>query len=80
MLRTAVLACGVAVLSYLSAKLFGSALISEQADWPLWLGNVLLVAVLVLVPRRMWPILMAAAFAANVLYDLQTGLTIRTTS
>jgi signal transduction histidine kinase len=80
MLRTVVLACGVAVLSYLSAKLFGSALISAQADWPLWLGNVLLVSVLVLVPRRMWPILMAAAFAANVLYDLQTGLTIRTTS
>jgi PAS domain S-box-containing protein len=80
MLRTVVLACGMAVLSYLSAKLFGSALISAQADWPLWLGNVLLVSVLVLVPRRTWPILMAAALAANVLYDLQTGLTIRTTS
>ena len=46
MLRTVVLACGMAVLSYLSAKLFGSALISAQADWPLWLGNVLLVSVL----------------------------------
>src|SRR5580704_4600245 len=80
LLPTAVLACGVAALSYLSAKLFGSALISAQADWPLWLGNVLLVAVLVLVPRRIWPILMATALAANVLYDLQTGLTIRTTS
>jgi PAS domain S-box-containing protein len=80
MLLTVVLACGMALLSYLSARLLGSALISAQADWPLWLGNVLLVSVLVLVPRRRWPILMAAAFAANILYDLQTGLTIRTTS
>jgi len=51
-----------------------------QVDWPLWPGNVLLVSALLLVPRRIWPILMAAAFAAFALYDLQSGMTIRSTA
>src|SRR6516164_11824308 len=76
-LRTATLACFVAVLSYYAAKLGGTLIVGPQADWPLWLGNVLLVSILLLVPRRMWPILIAAAFAASFIYNLQAGLTIR---
>jgi PAS domain S-box-containing protein len=75
--RTAILACFVFILSYCAARLGGMLILGPQADWPLWLGNVLLVSILLLMPRRMWPILIAAAFAASLLYNMQTGLTIR---
>jgi PAS domain S-box-containing protein len=75
--RTAILACFVFILSYWAAKLGGMLITGPQSEWPLWLGNVLLVSILLLVPRRMWPILIAAAFAASLLYNVQTGLTIR---
>jgi PAS domain S-box-containing protein len=75
--RTAMLACFVFILSYCAADLGGILTTGPQGDWPLWLGNVLLVSILLLVPRRMWPILIAAAFAASLLYNRQTGLTIR---
>src|SRR5215467_8277241 len=75
-LRTATLACFVAVLSYYAAKLGGALIVGPQADWPLWLGNVLLVSILLLVPRRVWPTLLAAAFAASFLYNVQAGLSI----
>ena len=48
-----------------------------QIVWPLWPGCALLVAVLLLAPRRIWPILVAAGLAGFVLYDLQSGLTLR---
>ena len=37
-------------------------------------------SVLLLVPRRIWPLLIVAGFAAFVIYDLQTGLTLRSTA
>jgi len=70
----------VAVLSYYAAKLGGTLIVGPQADWPLWLGNVLLVSILLLVPRRTWPILDAAAFAASFLYNVQAGLSIRSSA
>jgi PAS domain S-box-containing protein len=75
--QTVILVCFVAVLSYFAAKLGGTLIIRPGEAWPLWLGNVLLVSILLMVPRRMWPILIAAAFAAFILYDLQAGQTIR---
>ena len=48
-----------------------------QMVWPLWPGCALLVAVLLLLPRGIWPILIAAGLAGFVLYDLQEGLTLR---
>ena len=44
---------------------------------PLWPGCVLLVSVLLLVPRRMWAILIVTGIAAFVFYDLQHGVPIR---
>jgi PAS domain S-box-containing protein len=76
-LRTVILVCSVAVLSYCLARLGGLLVLRPQADWPLWLGNVFLVSILLLVPRRMWPVLMAAAFSAFVLFNLQSGIPIR---
>jgi PAS domain S-box-containing protein len=67
-------------MSYLAARLGGTLEILPQADWPFWPGNVLVVSVLLLVPRRTWPILMAAAFGSFVLFNLQIGLTIHSIS
>jgi PAS domain S-box-containing protein len=76
-LRTVILVCSVGVLSYCFAKLGGLLILRPESDWPLWLGNVFLASILLLVPRRTWPVFMTAAFAAFVLFDLQTGVPIR---
>src|ERR1700723_1311307 len=75
-----VLACLVAFVSYLAAELAGTLVIRPQMLWPLWPGCALLVAVLLLLPRRIWPILVASGFAGFVLYDLRAGLTLRATA
>ena len=75
--HTVILVCFVAILSYFAAKFGGTLIMGSQGGWPLWLGNVFLISILLLVPRRIWPILIAAAFAAFILYDLQGGHTIR---
>jgi PAS domain S-box-containing protein len=67
----------VALLSYFAARLGATLEILPQADWPFWPGNVLVVSILLLVPRRTWPLLMAAAFASYLFCNLQTGLAIR---
>jgi len=79
-LHTVGLACLVAVLSYVCAKLGGSLVLRPEMVWPIWPGCAFLVAVLLLVPRNIWPIVMAAGLAGFVLYDLQAGLTLRSTS
>ena len=75
--HTVVLACLVAFLSYLAAELGGALVLRPQMVWPLWPGCALLVAVLLLLPRGIRPILIAAGLAGFVLYDLQAGLTLR---
>jgi PAS domain S-box-containing protein len=75
--HTVFLVCLVATVFYLAAKLSGMLLMRPHMVWPLWPCNVLLVSVLVLVQRRIWPIIIATAFAAFVLYDLQEGMPIR---
>ena len=75
-LQTAILACLVATLSYLAPRLEGALILHPQTVWPLWPGCALLVSVLLLVPRRIWPILIPVSFAAFVLYDLQAGVPI----
>src|SRR5579863_5320189 len=72
--NTAILACLVAVLCYTVSKLGGLLVMRPQTLSPLWPGCVLLVSVLLLVPRRMWPILIVAGLAAFVLYDVRHGL------
>jgi PAS domain S-box-containing protein len=76
-LHTVIVACLVAFLSYLAAELGGMLVVRPQMVWPLWPGCALLVAVLLLVPRRVWPILLTAGLAGFALYDLQAGLTLR---
>jgi PAS domain S-box-containing protein len=78
--RIPILVCVVALLSFLTAKLGGMLVLRPQMLWPLWPGCAFLVAVLLLVPRRIWPILIAAGLAGFVLYDVEAGLTLRSIS
>jgi PAS domain S-box-containing protein len=66
--------CVVAALSYLAPKLEGALISNPQTVWPLWPGCAILVSALLLVPLRIWPILIPLSFAGFVLYDLQVGV------
>jgi PAS domain S-box-containing protein len=66
----------VALICYFAARLGGTLEILPEADWPFWPANALVVSVLLLVPRKAWPVLMAAAFSSFVIYNLQSGMTI----
>jgi signal transduction histidine kinase len=52
----------------------GALILNPQTAWPLWPGCAILVSVLVLVRKRIWPALMLAAFVGFLLYDLQAGV------
>jgi PAS domain S-box-containing protein len=66
------------ILCYLAARLGGMLVLRPQMMWPLWPGCALLVAVLLLTPRKIWPYLIPAGFAGFMLNDLLVfGLSIR---
>src|SRR5579864_1608671 len=77
-LRIAVMVCVVATLSYLASRVGGALILHPSMLSPLWPGCALLVSVLLLVPRRTWPVLIAAAFGAFILSALQDGVPGRT--
>jgi signal transduction histidine kinase len=63
----------VAALCYAAGRLGGALIVRPQMVSPLWMGNVLLASVLVLVRRKIWPVILPAGLAGFVLYDLQGG-------
>jgi PAS domain S-box-containing protein len=76
--KTAVLAGLAALLCYLAAQLGGILIITEpQTLWPLWPGCATLAAILLVCPRRIWPILLTSGLAGFVLYDWQAGVSMR---
>lgn len=75
--RIAILACLAATMSYLAAKLGTTVVIRDTLEWPLWPGNILLVSALLYLPRRIWPIVIAAALVTFAFYDLRLGISIR---
>src|SRR5271168_5593426 len=77
LVHTVVLACLAAFLSYLAAELGGALVLRPEMIWPLWPGCALLVSVLLLLPRGIWPTLIAAGLAGFVLYDLRAALPLR---
>jgi PAS domain S-box-containing protein len=77
-LHTAVLVCFVAILSYAASALGAALVLRPQMLSPLWPGCVLLVSVLLLVSRRMWPVLIVTAFAAFFFYDWHSGVSAST--
>lgn len=72
-----VLACLVASLSYIVARLGGTLILRPQMVSPLWMGNVLLASLLLLVRRSLWPVVLAAGLAGFLIYDLRAGGPIR---
>jgi PAS domain S-box-containing protein len=76
-LQTTILASLVVILSYLAARLGATLAVPPSMISPLWPGCVVLVSVLLLVPRKMWPVIIAAALTAFALSDLQSGVPFR---
>jgi PAS domain S-box-containing protein len=75
--RTVILVCLVTALCYLVSKIGGNLVIRvPQTVWPLWPGCALLAGLLLVAPRRTWPILLPAGLTGFVLYDLQVGMPI----
>jgi PAS domain S-box-containing protein len=73
--RTVLLSCLLAVACYAAARLGGILIITKpQALWPLWPGCALLVGVLLVSPRKIWPILLPAGLAGFLVYDVQAGV------
>jgi len=77
--QTVMLGCVVAFLSFLTAELGGVLVVRPQMLWPIWPGCAFLVSVLLLVPRKIWPVLLAAGLAGFVVYDVRAGLGLRST-
>lgn len=73
-LDSTILVCFVAMLSYAASALGAALLLRPQMLSPLWPGCVLLVSVLLLVSRKMWPILIVTAFAVFFFHDLHAGV------
>lgn len=74
---TLVSVCVVAGLSYLGARAGQTLSLHPGMALPLWPANALLVSVLLLVRRRIWPVLIVAAFTIFVLIDLQVSVPVR---
>jgi PAS domain S-box-containing protein len=74
--RPVILVCLVATLSYLAAQLGFTLMVPPLNVSPLWPVNALLVSVLLLVPRKLWPVLIAAALGAVIVADVQKGMPI----
>jgi PAS domain S-box-containing protein len=75
--QTLILVCFVAALSYLAPALESALIAHPPTVWPLWPSWALLVPILLWVPRRIWVHLISAALAGCALYDLQTGVSLR---
>lgn len=78
-LHTGTLALLIAVACYLTSKLAGTLILFPEAVSLQWPGNAVLVAVLALVPLRIWPVLIPAGLTGFVLYDVQVGDSLGTT-
>ena len=76
--QTVLLSCLLATACYAAAKIGGILVTTgPQSLSPLWPGCALIVGVLLVVPRRIWPVLIPAGLAGFVVYDLQVGVSIR---
>jgi PAS domain S-box-containing protein len=73
-LRMALLALGVAVVCYFADWLGTTLILSWHTVSALWPGTAILVSVLLLVPRRMWPVLLPAGIGGFILRNVRVGL------
>ncbi len=69
------------VLCYFAALVGGVLVLRPQMLWPVWPGCALLVALLLLAERKVWPIIATAGFAGFLICDLLTfGMSFRASS
>jgi len=78
--HTTGLVCVAFFGSFLSAKFAGALVVRPQMVWALWPGCAFLVGLLLVVPRKIWPVLIPAGIGGFVLYDVQAGLAFRSTA
>jgi signal transduction histidine kinase len=76
---TAVLALLIILASYLAARLGGTMVVSSLGLSVLWPPSALLVAAMLLVPRRNWLVLIPAGLAGAAIENLQLGFTLGAT-
>ena len=69
--------CATTALSYLAPTLARFSTPDPAIFWPVWPGCAILVAGLLLIPLRAWPVLIAACFAAFAIADRQAGESFR---
>jgi PAS domain S-box-containing protein len=67
-------ACVTVALSYLVPTLIGTLISNPQTVWPLWPGCAILVAGLVLIRVKVWPVVIAASYVGFALADMQAGV------
>ena len=73
--HTALRASITLMLCYISANLGGALIIrAPQTLWPLWPGCAVLVAILLVSPRKIWPLLIPSGLAGFALYDTLVGV------
>src|SRR5271155_3175991 len=77
--RTALLALLVILVSYLAARLGATMVVSSLGLSVLWPPSALLVAAMLLVPRRNWLVLVPAGLAGAAVENLQLGFTLGAT-
>jgi signal transduction histidine kinase len=73
-LRMALLTLCVAVVCYFADWLGTTLILSWHTVSALWPGSAILVSVLLLVPRRMWPVLLPAGIGGFILRNVRVGL------
>ena len=71
LLKTLILVSLVVAVSYVAARVGQALSFQPGIVSPLWPANAILVSVLLLVPRRIWPILIIVTFATYLRFDLQ---------
>jgi signal transduction histidine kinase len=76
---SALLALLVILVSYLAARLGGKMVVSSLGLSVLWPPSALLVAAMLLVPRRNWLVLIPAGLAGAAIENLQLGFTLGAT-
>ena len=76
---TVVLALSVILVCNLTARLGATMLVSHLGISVLWPPSALLVAAMLLVPRRNWLVPLPAGLAGGALENLQLGFTLRST-
>src|ERR1700750_2866658 len=77
---SAIAVASVFVCSYLAARLGDLLILRPQMIWPLWPGSAFVVSALLLTRSKiLWPALLLSGLAGFALYDIQIGLTFRST-